>query len=297
MKNINRISPIITIITPTYNRAHKLPILYSSLIKQKGHFVWLIVDDGSTDNTEIVVADFDNCNNFEIQYIKKNNGGKHTAVNFGVKRINTPLTMIVDSDDRLLPYAIECIEGVHNKYKKYKNIGMYTFLKCYSSGKNVVSLENDEFIENYIKYRILQDRPGDMAEVFITDVMKGFPFPEFKGERFLSEDVAWIEIGKYFDSVYINQSIYECEYLEDGLTANDKIMKFSSPFGSMMRGKQLMSKECGIKANLKGAIIYNCYKFCIHNRIPEVLILSFREKVLVALTKLISRWYYEKWRN
>lgn len=289
---------LITILTPTYNRAHTLPLLYDSLKKQEcKDFIWMVVDDGSSDNTKQVVESFQNDEkSYDIQYIQKKNGGKHTALNVGIKKINTPLVFIVDSDDQLLSNAIKDVVSIYNKYKDIKEIRSYTFLRCYSNQKPIVPMERDEFVEYYIDYRIRQDRPGDMAEVYYTDVLREFPFPEFEGERFLSEDVVWIEIGKKYKSVYINKSIYQCEYLEGGLTLTDKLMKFASPKGSMLRGKRLMSKECGIKANIKGAIIYNCYKSEVSDVLPEILKPSFREKCLLRLTKPLGKVFYKKWK-
>lgn len=148
------------------------------------------------------------------------------------------------------------------------------FLKSNPDGNPVVGLEKEEFVTNYIGYRIKGNRPGDMAEVFRTDVLKAYPFPEYSGEKFLSEDVVWIEIGKKYNCVFVNKSIYQCEYLDCGLTANDKSLKFASPKGSMMRGKQLMSKECGIKANIKGAIIYDCYKKSLRGGLSQFVFAS-----------------------
>lgn len=284
--------PLLTILTPTYNRGHLLRNLYSSLLKQTNmNFEWMIVDDGSGDDTEAVVRNFLTQNPFKIIYLRKENGGKHTALNYGISRIETKLTIIVDSDDTLLPEAIKEIDIYYRKYGIKKKIATWSFLKCYSDGRPIVELEKKEFVANYIKYRIKGNRPGDMAEVFRTKVLKTYPFPEYPGEKFLSEDVVWIEIGKKYDCVYINKAIYQCEYLEGGLTANDKPMKFASPKGSMMRGKQLMSKECGFKSNVKGSIIYGCYKKICGDKLS----LSTREKLLCLLTKPLATFYFRKW--
>lgn len=284
---------LVTVITPTYNRAYLLPNLFESLKQQERNFKWLIVDDGSDDDTEEVVKGFKA--DFDIKYIKKANGGKHTALNVGIREIDTELTIIVDSDDMLLPGAIADIRQVHEKYRGNDKIGAYSFLRCYSNGKPVVPLDNDEFIDSYIRYRIKERRPGDMAEVFKTKVLKEYPFPEFAGERFLSEDVVWIEISKKYDFVFINKAIYRCEYLEGGLTANDKPMKFASPLGSMLRGKRLMSKECGLIANIRGAIIYNCYNLdSVRGGVPAG---EFREKLLIYVTKPLGWYYRRRWQK
>ena len=98
----------LTILTPTYNRGYILRRLYESLISQTDkEFEWLIIDDGSNDNTEILVDEFIKCNEIKIRYIKQSNGGKHRALNTGISVIDSELTFIVDSDDYLLPYAVE----------------------------------------------------------------------------------------------------------------------------------------------------------------------------------------------
>lgn len=286
----------LTIITPTYNRASILPVLFRSLCAQScKDFEWLIVDDGSADNTQEVVSAFSA--DFPVRYIYKENGGKHTALNAGIKTITTELTIIVDSDDYLLPDAVEKIAFYHRKHKENYEIGALCFLKCYQNGTCIVGMDREEFVDSYIEYRIKGNRPGDMAEVFRTNVLKEHHFPEFPGERFLSEDVVWIEIGKKFRFAFINQPIYVCEYLEDGLTKTDKPMKFASPMGSMLRGKRLMSRECGIKANIKGAIIYNCYQRNVENCLPGNLQIHGYERFLVTITKLLGLYFYKKWKH
>lgn len=286
---------MVTIITPTYNRKTELEKLFYSLCRQSNSdFRWLVVDDGSEDETEKYIEDIRRDARFKIDYIKKENGGKHTALNLGIRHVNTQLTMIVDSDDILLPDAVEEISNIYNKYKDNKKIATFTFLKVNVDGKAIVPLEKEEFIANYIEYRIKGNKPGDMAEVFRTSVMKEYPFPEFEQEKFVSEDVCWIEIGKKYDSVYIDKAIYQCEYLNDGLTCNDKPLKFKSPNGSMLRGKQLMSRECGIIANVKGAIIYNCYK--LESNCNKVPLVSNYQKLLVCLTKPLGAYFHKKWK-
>lgn len=284
---------LITIITPTYNRSNLIDNLYISLEKQSNHdFEWLVVDDGSIDDTKKVIENIKNKSTFPVRYIYKENGGKHTALNIGIRTISTELTMIVDSDDILLPDAVSEISRIYKKYKDNQEIGAYSFLRCYSNGKAIVGLEQEEFTTSYIKYRIKENRPGDMAEVFRTEVLKQFPFPEFSGEKFLSEDVVWIQIGLQYKFVFINKPIYQCEYLEGGLTSNDKKIKFASPLGSMMRGKQLMNKECGIVANIKGAIIYNSYNIVSD---CKVRCDNMRQKMLVFLTKPAGMIFRKKW--
>lgn len=286
---------LVTILTPTYNRGYKIGKLFETLQNMEEGFEWLIIDDGSMDDTEEIVGKFKDNANFKIEYLKKSNGGKHTAINFGMKYVSTPLTMIVDSDDILLPNAITEIKKVYQKYHQKSEVASYVFLRCHPNGNPIVSLERDEFVANYIDYRIKGNRPGDMAEVFLTRALKENPFPVFEGEKFLSEDVCWIEIGKKYNSVFINRAIYQSEYLKNGLTDSDKKIKFNAPNGSMLRGFELMSNECGFIVNLKGAIIYDCYKKETDNCLvyPDTL----RKKIMVILMKPLGSFYNKKWKK
>lgn len=120
---MNRIAePILTIFTPTYNRAHTLPRTYESLCRQNcKKFIWLIVDDGSADKTAELVRDWQSRDNgFEIQYIYKENGGMHTAHNAAYANIHTELNTCIDSDDML---AVGAVEKILRKWAEVKDKG------------------------------------------------------------------------------------------------------------------------------------------------------------------------------
>jgi len=110
---------LITVFTPTFNRAYILPQLYESLLRQNNkNFIWLIIDDGSSDNTNELVQSWINSNIINIQYHYKVNGGMHTAHNLAYNLINTELNMCIDSDDYLIDNAIEKILTFWGKNKK-----------------------------------------------------------------------------------------------------------------------------------------------------------------------------------
>lgn len=210
----------LSILTPTYNRSNLLLRLFNSLEKQTCFdFEWVIVDDGSPDNTEEVVKTFKS-DNFKITYLKKENGGKHTAINYGVKHINSEWTFIVDNDDYLVENAIEIIKTYIKKYNDNKKISSIAFLRMFPDGKINTDLSKNEFVGNYIQDRIYQKSVGDMAEIYRTSVLQEFPFPSFENEKFMGEDIVWIRIAKIYDMVFVPIPIYVCTYLDDGLTAN-----------------------------------------------------------------------------
>lgn len=290
----------VTILTPTYNRINTLENLYNSLLKQTSkNFEWLIVDDGSNDDTEKKVNEWYKQGKIKINYIKKKNGGKHTAVNIGVKKSQGELIFIVDSDDIITPNAVELINSYDKKYKGDRKICGFSFLRGYSNGNiNGKSYKQYEFKSDYNKCRIKEKINGDKAEVYYKEILKQYPFPEFENEKFISEDVVWIKMAKDYKTIYINEIIYIGEYLEGGLTSSDKKVKFNSPIGSTLRGLIFLRSNIGLKYKLKGAIIYNCYKKELKNKIPNEIKLETKiEKLLVWLTYPLGIIYNKKWKK
>lgn len=230
----------LTILTPTYNRKEKLDKLYNSLCKQTNkNFLWLIVDDGSNDNTSNLIQEYYKENKVKIEYIRKKNGGKHTAINFGMLKVQTPLVFIVDSDDWLSDDAIEQILKVHKKFATIESICGYSFLRMFKNGKvNGKRFEKDLFIDDYINIRINRnDTNSDKAEVWKTFYLKKFPFPEFPNEKFLGEDTIWIQMSMKYKMIFINKTIYLSEYLSEGLTKNRRKHNIQSPKGCLYRAK------------------------------------------------------------
>ena len=204
---------MITIMPPTYNRAYILNKAYMSLKNQTSFdFEWIIIDDGSTDNTEQIVSRWkEECKDFEIVYFKQQNGGKHRAVNKAIKIARNDWFLILDSDDQLTENAVETVHswiaGV---------AGLKGTAKQAIGGKpkqNYIEATNLE----RKKYGLL----GDKVEVYKTKILKQYPFPEFDGENFIRESAVWDHIAK--DGLKLrwhNEIIYLCEYIEDGLTKN-----------------------------------------------------------------------------
>ena len=118
-------------IIPVYNVESFIRKCIDSVVNQTyKHLEIILVDDGSTDNTSSLVNKFMQENIIKIRYVKKNNGGKHTAVNMGIKQANGDLTIILDSDDILTENAVETIKKIYGKYKDNSNICSFSFLKA-----------------------------------------------------------------------------------------------------------------------------------------------------------------------
>lgn len=260
----------VTILTPAYNRAYVLPKLYVSLTEQTDHdFEWLVVDDGSLDDTEALIKGYIAEDKIRITYIKKKNGGKHDALNVGIQQITSEWTMIVDSDDRLTPNAVSEIRKYANRVPMYQSkriIAGISFLRAYPDGQtNGKKPEQNEIISDFIENRInSRDELADKAEVYLTEILKKYPFPVYGNEKFLQENIVWINIAFEYDMVFLNEAIYIGDYLEDGLTRNVMKNKLNNPIGMYQNAALLMNRRFTAINQIKGALLFNIYYKLAH---------------------------------
>ena len=215
-------SNFITIFTPTYNRAHLLERLYKNLSEQEyQNFEWLIIDDGSTDNTREIIENYKREGKLNIQYFYKENGGKHTAINFGLEKAQSDIFFLLDSDDFLEKSATKVVaekwDVIRNTPSLCGIVGLSKFLN--KEVRTDAFPEDDwvvSFTDIYFKYKILGDKPV----AFKTSVMKEFPFPNKKGIHFVFEAVSWHEMAKKYNVLAVNDLLQYKEYTEDGITRN-----------------------------------------------------------------------------
>ena len=225
--------PKVTVFTPTYNRGYIIEKLYNSLKRQSClDFEWLVVDDGSTDDTEEKFKLWVNNESlFKIRYYKKNNGGKHTAINKVLELAEGRLFFTVDSDDYLTDDAIEKIimwESDLPKDKKFCGLAG-------NLGVSVNETPNSIFDGEYIdgtslnRYDIID---GERAFVFYTDIHKKYLYPVFENERFMTEAVTWNRMANDGYKIrFYNDIIWIYEYIEDGLTRAGKSVFLNNPMG------------------------------------------------------------------
>lgn len=252
----------ITVLTPAYNRGKLLEKLYESLCAQDcKDFEWLIVDDGSTDDTSERVEQMKQTANFPIFYYKKENGGKHTALNYAYQFIKTPLTFIVDSDDSLTRDAISYVNEIYKRYKNESDLCGFSFLRGKPDGGylSTSGVPQDGMKESYVECRINRNIGGDMAEVWYTHCLKEYLFPEFQGEKFLGEDIVWVRMSEKYKMRFFNRVIYVSDYLEDGLTNNRRKHNIKSPNGCVARAEAFLDSDSNIKAKIKAALQYQIY--------------------------------------
>lgn len=231
--------PYITVFTPTYNRAYILTQLYDSLKRQTSQdFEWLIVDDGSTDNTKILVDSFMNQRKIDIRYVYQENGGKQRAINRGVGLAKGELFFIVDSDDYLTNDAIESIKAKYSTLtdkKRYAGVCFRrTFINKIKQGGGE-KFPYEEFDSDSIRIVTVYGVTCDKAEIFRTHVLHNYPFPEIENENFVPEAYIWLKMAHDgYQLRFFNKPIYCCEYLADGLSKNFKRNMKKNPKGFML---------------------------------------------------------------
>lgn len=279
----------ITVFTPTYNRADLLGRLFTSLQKQKfNDFEWIIVDDGSTDNTEEMIGRFLNTERkFKIKYIKQNNKGKHIAINTGAKEAKGELFFIVDSDDYLSDHALAEINREWDHIRDNEKYAGVAPNKCFIGGNSIGNPKYDKIDCSPIDFRYRFHEKGDKAEVIRTSIFKKYPFPETPGELFCPEALFFNRLSAY-KLRYFNLDVYFCEYLPGGLT--DRIVKLrkDSPVNTCMCYRELCRSNIPFKDKIRAAI--NFYRF---KRYTDSKLESPSESPLINITaKLLSDLIY-----
>lgn len=253
-------TPCLTILTPLYNRSQYIDRLYYCLCAQtRTDFQWLIIDDGSTERSDEKFKEYSEYSEFLIEYHYKENGGKHTALNYSHPHIKSDWVLILDSDDLLTPDAVETAAAYIEKYSDSKDIGVISFQRGSNTSTPFVSFPNDETVSDYIEFRINQNRPGDCCEVVRAAVLCEFPFPVYVGERFITESHLWIGSADKYKTVFVPKIIYICEYVEGGLTKSGRSFWRTCPMGGMHSQIVGLNKRCCLKYRIKRALLLHYY--------------------------------------
>ena len=255
---------LITVLTPTYNRAKLLKRLYQSLCQQTYQdFEWIVVNDGSKDNTDEVVQSFVAEKKINIIYIKQENGGKHRAVNRGVKEAKGELLFIADSDDWLLPNSLETVAEMYQDIANDYSFAGVCGLDVYVDGTVIGGGMPQDVIDcNAIDIRMIHHVGGDLKEVFKTDVLREIPFPEIEGEGFCPEVAVWNRIAKKYKLRYFNKPIYMVEYQPEGITSNITKARMKSPIASTTCYQEMIEFDIPLKTKIRSAINYWRFRLC-----------------------------------
>lgn len=225
-----------TVFTPTYNRAYILDKLYESLKKQTfKDFEWVIVDDGSEDNTKELVETWQAKKEFNIKYLKVSNGGKQKAINRGLEYAKGKMFFIVDSDDFLVDDAIEKVYNYEKTIAKDNCFAGIAGLHSYTNNEITGNYNKKEYVDCTNLERDKFNLLGDKAEVYYTDLLQKYKFPEIINEKFVTECVVWDEIAfNGYKIRWFNDVLKKGDYLEDGYTTKANSLYLNNSIGYLI---------------------------------------------------------------
>lgn len=258
--------PFLTIFTPAYNRAHTLPRTYESLLSQDcKDFIWLVVDDGSQDNTAELVRQWQaQDNGFEIQYIYKENGGMHTAHNTAYENIHTELNTCIDSDDRLASGAVNKIKAAWEQMRDRGYAGLIA-LDSDFQGHIIGKGFPDNLKETTLGGYYAQGGSGDKKLIYRTDVITSVPpYPVFKGEKYVGLVYKYTLIDQKYKLGVLNDVICEVEYQADGSSGTMWKQYLKNPKGFAFLRKTAMTYPVSMKR-----LVIDCIHYCSSSQIAK----------------------------
>lgn len=246
----------LTVFTPAFNRAHLLPRLYESLKRQTvKDFSWLIIDDGSSDNTRQVVEDFQKEGLLEIRYMYQENQGMHGAHNTAYKNITTVLNTCIDSDDYMPDNAVELILKTWNSMDQQKYAGIVGLDQSEQTGRII----GDSFTTptTTLEDFYLNGGKGDKKLVYRTDVMQKYPeYPIFKGEKYVGLGYKYLLADHDYELVTLNEVLVIVDYQPGGSSNNMIRQYYKNPKGFAFLRKEQMRLAKSRKRRMIDAVHY-----------------------------------------
>ena len=277
-----------TIFTPTYNRANKLPQLYQSLLCQDDWvFEWLIIDDGSSDNTEELIKSYIEENKIKIRYFKQGNAGKMKAYNRAADLANYPIFICVDSDDYLVANILPLIALSFEKITDDDSVCAVVFHNQDSVTKEMMGLEFPEnnmictYAEMYYKYNV----EGDKNIAFKSSVLKEHQHKVQSGEKFVPEGDLFLRLSDKYRMMLVNESIVNVEYLDTGYSNNYLKLALKNPKGHINYYLKLYQ----YKQTIYVTYLYLFYSLVAKKRLRDIF--KLHQNKLGILILLVPTYY------
>lgn len=285
---------MVTIFTPTYNRAKLLKRIYDSLKSQtNSDFEWVIVDDGSVDDTKAVVQQWIDDAIIKIRYVYQENRGKHVAFNQGVKNATGELFFCVDSDDYLPEDCVEVIVDAFSSVKEDKIAGVIG-LKT-DIDKNLLSEVFPVGVTQTTMYDLVNKYKcyGEKSLVYKTNILRKYPYPEIENEKFIGECVVYDKIDEEYEMLLLDKVLTVCEYQPDGLTNSIFTNMLKNPTGYKIYYKQRIDMASSLKEQIGYIIRYNAFKILSKdNEYDYNGRYNFFVKIIKPFGWLLTKYYY-----
>ncbi len=272
--------PLVTVFTPTFNRAGYLRRLYDSLLAQSSYnFEWLVIDDGSSDGTDDLIREFKGAP-FAVRYYFYENGGLNRAINRGLDHTETELFLKLDSDDYLLPNAIEAIEREYPRIKDNDKVCALVFRIVDAKGKPIGENTFSEdtfcsFFENTFKY----GNTGDRIEVVKSAIHKKCRALEIEGEKYAPDLYFFCAMSEKYKALYVaSPPIYVREYLEGGMTKTSYFETIKkNPKGHLLCFAQILNMGPDFRSYLNFSVSYFRFRrFGGYSLVESVKLLPFK---------------------
>jgi glycosyltransferase involved in cell wall biosynthesis len=221
-------APFVTVFTPTYNRAHTLHRVFNGLrVQTLSNFEWLVVDDGSDDKTPELIEAWSKSVNFPIRYLRQEHAGKHIAHNRALGEAHGHFFGCLDSDDALVPDALEKLIRLWNSIPERERAGFYAVggLCCDQNGEIVGDrFPADPFDADSRELRYVHHIRGEKWGFGLTDILRRYPFPDVPGAQFVPEGIVWLSIAKTLKTRWMNEVVrtYYINDQETGLTLSER---------------------------------------------------------------------------
>lgn len=255
----------LTIFTPTYNRGYVLPRLYASLCRQScKDFEWIIVDDGSVDDTRCLVTKWIAEDEIKIRYYYQQNSGKPMAHNVGVEKTDTELFVCVDSDDFLRDDAVEVVMHKWTFAAKQAIIGM-VFKKGDMFGKSITFWNQDLQKESFFVAQKRHGLRGDTMLVWVAEILKQVSFPRLGSEKFIPEGYLYDRLSTLGKVSFFDEVLYLCEYLPDGYTHAMRRINAENPLGYQLYIQERLKMDVSAKDRFLDSIRYVAIKLVIRD--------------------------------
>lgn len=280
-----------SILTATYNRAKFLKKLYGSLLDNIGEeyeIEWLIMDDGSNDDTEKVCSSFTDRENFKVKYFKQENQGKMQAINNLMRDVSGDFIIECDSDDYFVKNSLKIVvEKCKMLQEDMNNLYAIVFLKNenenhLSGNKFPFEDENTTMFDLYFKYNVI----GEKVIVYNASIREKYRYVIENGEKFCTEARLHHQMDLKYNVRCYNCVVIEGEYHNDGYTQNIKKVFLENPMGHYMYFREILQRDMkGVRFNKRIYVIkhYILFSTILNKKMELGGLKSFANKALLII--------------
>lgn len=289
--------PLLTIFTPTFNRGYTLHKCYESLERQTcKDFIWLIIDDGSTDDTRLLVERWRTLGKIEINYHYQENQGMHGAHNTAYELINTELNVCIDSDDYMTGNAVEKIVQFWQQHGNEKYAGIIA-LDALKDGAIIGKRLPEDLVSTTLTDYYTKGGKGDKKLIYRTDIVNQYPpYPIFKGEKYVGLNYKYIMIDQHYELLIMNEVVCIVEYMPDGSSLNMVHQYRRNPKGFAELRKVMMKYAPNYKSRFKDAIHYVSSSLLAENR-DFIRQTPYKGTVICAIPLGTLLWMFIRWKG